>query len=182
MKKVLTAFLYSFFVILSVSGCSDHSSSQNPYAHLCNKFVSGTRLVSLSPGQGTQFGDQRVTAVINGVDASFTPATIFLGNKARGITITSQSSSALSVGFTTAGTPTAGTYPLVIEDSSGNCIYAANAYAYTPPVSSAFRTFVGFGASGTAGFQSDSYNEAAQLNGPSSAFLLFFFGLTQVNC
>ncbi len=168
MKKVLSALFYAFLAAIAVSGCSGRSSPQNPYTRICKNFVAGTRLVSLSPDQGTQFGDQRVAAVIDGVPGSFTPTTIYLGNKARGVTITSQSGNGLSVGFTTAGTPTAGTYPLVVEDGSGNCIYAANAYTYTPPVSSAFRAFVGFGASGTAGFQSDSYNEAAQLNGPAA--------------
>ena len=166
-KTSLTFFLL-FAAAAAMSGCAGSDASQNPYAGLCKSEVPGIQLVSISPGQGTQFGDQQVTAVIKAAGVPFTPAEVFLGNKARGVTVTAQPGNELSVSFTTAGTPTAGTYPLVIATGMSACAYLPNAYRYNPPVSSAFRVFVGFGASGTAGFQSDSYNEAAQLNGPAS--------------
>ncbi len=152
----------------AASGCSTSSSSHSPYAAVCRSFIPGVQAVTVSPGNGTQFGDQRITAVIKGVDASFTPTTVYLGNKARGLTVVSNQGGALTFSFTTAGTPTAGTYPLVAISSSGQCAYVPDIYTYISPASSAFRTFVGYGASGTAGFQSDSYNEAAQLNGPAA--------------
>ncbi len=162
-----------FSVVLAAAfagtiGCSNHGSSQNPYAAVCRGFIPGVQAVSISPDRGTQFGDQRVTAVIKGVDASFTPTTVYLGNKARGVTVDSYQGNEITFSLTTAGTPTAGTYPLVAVNSSGQCASVPDAYTYIAPVSSAFRTFVGYGASGTAGFQSDSYNEAAQLNGPAA--------------
>lgn len=168
MKYTLFLSFYFFLAVLILPGCSGRKASGDTYAFLCKNYLSGTQLVSITPDQGTQFGDQQVAAVITGIDASFTPTTIFLGNKVRGVSVTSRSGNELSVSFTTAGTPTAGTYPLVLADSSGTCANAADAYRYSPPVSSAFKTFVGYGASGTAGFQSDSYNEAAELNGPAA--------------
>ena len=167
-QKTSLTFFGLFAAAAAISGCAGRSASQSPYAGLCKSSVSGIQLVSISPDQGTQFGDQQVTAVIKAAGVSFTPALVFLGNKARGVTVTAQAGNELSISFTTAGTPTAGTYPLVIATGMSACAYLPNAYRYNPPVSGAFRTFVGYGASGTAGFQSDSYNEAAQLNGPAA--------------
>lgn len=69
----------------------------------------GHSLRAYSPDRGTQFGDQQVTAVIRGIGPSFTPSTVFLGNRARGVTVMSRSGDELSIAFTTAGTPTPGT-------------------------------------------------------------------------
>ncbi len=172
MRKIKFIFIFSIFFAITISGCS-RSSSQNPYANACKSFVADARLISISPDTGTQFGDQQVTAVITGINSDFTPTTVYLGDKARGVTVTSQSGNELDVSFTTAGTPTAGTptagtYPLVIASDADTCAYLPNAYTYEPPVSSYFKTFVAMGASYTAGFQSDSYNEVAQLNGPAT--------------
>ncbi len=150
-----------------VSGCGTSSSSTNLYANVCTSFTSTAKLVSISPAQGTQFGDQQVNAAIEGFDPGTVPV-VYLGNKARGVTVTAQSNNEVSISFTTAGTPTAGTYPLVVANSFSACAYFANAYTYEPPVSSLFKRFVAMGASYTAGFQSDSYNEVAQLNGPAT--------------
>ena len=168
MQKISFTFFCLFAAAAAISGCAGSSTSPNPYAGICKSSVGGIQLVSISPDQGTQFGDQQVTAVIKAAGVSFTPALVFLGNKARGVTVTAQPGNELSVSFTTAGTPTAGTYPLVIATGMSACAYLPDAYRYNPPASSAFKTFVGYGASGTAGFQSDSYNEAAQLNGPAA--------------
>ncbi len=166
-RQWLRGFWFILFSIV-ISSCSSGSSSPNPYTHVCNSFLSGTRLVSISPDTGTQFGDQQVTATITGISSDFTPTTVYLGNKARGISVTSRQGNEITISFTTAGTPTAGTYPLVIANDISTCAYLPNAYVYKPPVSDYFKTFVAMGASYTAGFQSDSYNEVAQLNGPAS--------------
>ncbi len=168
MMKIIYIFFFLFLAAITISGCSGESSSQNPYANVCSSFESGIQLVSISPAKGPQFGDQQVTAVIKGFSTTFTPTTIYLGNKARGVSVTSQSGNELDISFTTAGTPTAGTYPLVIANDFSTCAYFVNAFTYEPPVSSYFNKFVAMGASYTAGFQSDSYNEVAQLNGPAT--------------
>ncbi len=151
-----------------LSGCSGSSSSSNPYADVCTNAVSGVQLVSLSPSRGTLFGDQQVTAVIMEHGPAFTPTTVYLGNKARDFTVSAQQGNELTISFTTAGTPTAGTYPLVLANAFSTCAELGNAYTYEAPVSSYFKKFVAMGASYTAGFQSDSYNEVAQLNGPAA--------------
>lgn len=164
-----TLLLLSAAIVLQ--GCGNKSggtSIDSRYSSVCTNLASGVRLLSISPTTGPQFGDQQVTAVISGVGPGFTTATVYLGNKARWVTATRQSNSTMTITFTTAGTPTAGTYPLVMANSLSTCAYLANAYTYRPPVDSAFKTFVAVGASYTAGFQSDSYNEIAQLNGPAT--------------
>ena len=157
------------YMAMVISGCSSGSSSStNPgYANICNSFAGGTRLLSISPTTGSQFGDQKVTAVINNFNAGIT-TTAYLGNMVRDFTVTSQSGNDVTISFTTAGTPTAGTYPLVISNGNGVCEYYENVYTYTPPLNKVFNTFVAIGASYTAGFQSDSYNGVAQLNGPAT--------------
>jgi len=167
LNKNMMISLFVFSVIM-ISGCSGNNSSQNPYANVCNSFLSGVKLESITPKSGSQFGDQQVSAIISGIGSNFTPTTVYLGNKARWITVTTLSSNSLKITFTTAGTPTAGTYPLVVADDLSACAYIPDAYTYTPPEDSVFKTFVAMGASYTAGFQSDSYNEIAQLNGPAS--------------
>jgi hypothetical protein len=167
LNKNMMISLFVFSVIM-ISGCSGNNSSQNPYANVCNSFLSGVKLESITPKSGSQFGDQQVSAIISGIGSNFTPTTVYLGNKARWITVTTLSSNSLKITFTTAGTPTAGTYPLVVADDLSACAYIPDAYTYTPPEDSVFKTFVAMGASYTAGFQSDSYNEIAQLNGPAT--------------
>jgi len=174
MKKIdrttiITGITGFFFMAIILSGCGTSNSSVNRgYENVCKSFESGVQLISISPVKGPQFGDRQVDAVIKNFNAGFTP-TVYLGNKARGIMVTSQSNNnEVSISFTTAGTPTTGTYPLVIANDSGSCAYFANAYTYEPPVSDQFKTFVAVGASYTAGFQSDSYNEVSQLNGPAA--------------
>ncbi len=168
MGSVRCTFVCVVLAATALHGCSGSNHIQDPYAYLCKDRVTGAQLAAIAPDRGTQFGDQQVTAVISDVGPSFTPTAVFLGNKARGFTVTARSGNELSIAFTTAGTPTPGTYPLVAVDISGTCADIENAYTYTPPVSSAFRTFVGFGASGTAGFQSGSYNGTAQINSPAA--------------
>ncbi len=168
MKRINHIFYFLSLTAITLSGCSSDSSSPNPYANVCSSFMSGAQLVSIAPVKGTQFGDQQITAVVKISDSTFTPATVYLGNKARGVTVTSRQGNDMTISFTTAGTPTAGTYPLVIANGFSACAYLADAYQYEPPVSSYFKTFVAMGASYTAGFQSDSYNEVAQLNGPAT--------------
>lgn len=168
MKRINYIFFFLSLTAITLSGCSSDSSSPNPYANVCSSFMSGVQLVSITPVKGTQFGDQQITAVVKITDSTFTPATVYLGNKARGVTVTSRQGNDMTISFTTAGTPTAGTYPLVISNGFSTCAYFGNAYTYEPALSSYFKTFVGFGASYTAGFQSDSYNEVAQLNGPAT--------------
>ncbi len=153
MKKMKLIFICSIISAIALSGCSGSSSS-------------GAKLISISPNTGTQFGDQQVTAIINNFYPGPDPI-IYLGNKARGIIVTPRSGG-VTISFTTAGTPTAGTYPLIIENTAGAKISFTDVYTYIPPVSSYFKTFVAMGASYTAGFQSDSYNEVAQLNGPAT--------------
>ncbi len=155
MKKIKFILFCSILSAVMLSGCSGSSSS-------------GARLISISPDNGTQFGDQQVTAVIAGLGGNCISPTVYLGNKARGVTITSQQGNEITINFTTAGTPTAVTYPLILSNGSTTCAYFSNTYTYRPPVSSYFKTFVAMGASYTAGFQSDSYNEVAQLNGPAT--------------
>jgi hypothetical protein len=167
LNKNMMISLFVFSVIM-ISGCSGNNSSQNPYTNVCNSFLSGVKLESITPKSGSQFGDQQVSAIISGIGSNFTPTTVYLGNKARWITVTTLSSNSLKITFTTAGTPTAGTYPLVVADDLSTCAYIPDAYTYTPPEDSVFKTFVAMGASYTAGFQSDSYNEIAQLNGPAT--------------
>ncbi len=153
--------------VAALCGCSSNNPSQNAYAALCSSFTSTARLVSITPATGPEFGDQQVTAVLKDFDPGADPA-VYLGNKARGVSVTSLSADSVSMSFTTAGSPTPGACPLVVVNSLRACAYLANAYTYRPPVSSAFKTFVAMGASYTAGFQSDSYNEDAQLNGPAT--------------
>ncbi len=169
MRKTVCVPMCLLLAAAALSGCSGGgSSTQNRYASVCKSYVSGASLVGIAPDQGTMFGDQRVTAVVQGLASSFTPVAVYLGNKARGFTAAPQSGGGLTVSFTTAGTPTPGTYPLVLVSGAGMCASVPNAYTYQPPVSGAFRVFVGYGASGTAGFQSASYNEDAQLHGPAA--------------
>lgn len=153
MKSFRTLLVVVSLVVMAVAGCGSSGSS-------------APRLVSLSPVQGPQFGDQQVTAVIKNYNPGPNPV-IYLGNKARSIIVAPQFGG-VSITFTTAGTPTAGTYPLIIENTAGSKISFTNVYTYYAPVSRYFKTFVAMGASYTAGFQSDSYNEAAQLNGPAA--------------
>ncbi len=157
-------------ITLLVQGCGNNSSSSidSRYAGVCTSLASGIQLMSISPTTGPLFGDQQVTAVIRGTAPGFTPTTVYLGNKARWLTTFTQPHGSMTITFTTAGTPTAGTYPLVMANGLSTCAYLAGAYTYEPPVSSAFKTFIAVGASYTAGFQSDSYNEIAELNGPAA--------------
>ncbi|MGC8685140.1 MAG: hypothetical protein ACP5T7_05590 [bacterium] len=66
-QDYLKFLLFACFpILIIISSCSTGPSS-NPYANVCNSFLSGTRLVSISPDTGTQFGDQQVTATIKGL-------------------------------------------------------------------------------------------------------------------
>ncbi len=167
MGKLLYVCSWLTIGTIALSGCSGNSSSNSPSVNGCTRFVSGARLVNISPSQGTLFGDQRVTAVLSGTIAGFTPSTVYLGTMARDVITTGQTSG-MTISFTTAGTPTAGMYPLVLANDFSTCAYFGNAYQYVALASPYFRRFVAMGASYTAGFQSDSYNETAQLNGPAT--------------
>ncbi len=168
MKRSASIVVSSILLAIILSGCSGNSSIEDAYAQVCGNYLIGTSLLSISPSTGTLFGDQQVTATILEQSPGFIPTTVYLGTKARHVTVLAQHGDELTISFTTAGTPTAGTYPLVLVDGSSTCAFLGNAYKYEAPVSSYFKTFVGMGASYTAGFQSDSYNEVAQLNGPAT--------------
>ena len=168
MKRSTSVLVSSVLFAVILSGCSGNSSLQDPYAQVCGNYLIGTSLLSISPSKGTLFGDQQVTATILEQGPGFIPTTVYLGTKARHVTVLAQHGDELTISFTTAGTPTAGTYPLVLADSFSTCACLGNAYTYEAPASSYFKKFVAMGASYTAGFQSDSYNEVAQLNGPAT--------------
>ena len=168
MKRSTFLIVSSILFAIILSGCSGSSSLEDPYAQVCGNYLIGTSLLSISPSNGTLFGDQQVTATILEQNPGFIPTTVYLGTKARHVSVLAQHGDELTISFTTAGTPTAGTYPLVLADGFSTCAYLGNAYKYEAPASSYFKTFVAMGASYTAGFQSDSYNEVAQLNGPAT--------------